>query len=52
MENLITAFIAVLKHKEVLAEKEAQKLDEELRTATLPSNLKEAIQLIDNIFKK
>lgn len=52
MENYITLFIATLHHLELITEKEAEKLDKELRNTTIPATFKEAQILVKNTFEK
>ncbi len=52
MENYISLLVATLEHLEFVTEKEAEKLDQELRNSTVPGTYKEAKQLIKDVFEK
>lgn len=52
MENYISLLVASLEHFKFVTEKEAEKLDKELRNSTLPATYKEAKVHIEQIFDK
>lgn len=52
MENYITLFVATLEHLKLVTEKEAIKLDKELKNNTIPATYKEAQVVIKNAFEK
>lgn len=52
MENYITLFVATLEHLKLVTEQEAEKLDKQLRESTIPSTLREARQVVADVFEK
>jgi len=52
MENYISLLVATLEHFKLITEKEAIKLDKELKTATLPGTYKEAKEVFSKIFEQ
>jgi hypothetical protein len=52
MENFVSLFIATLEHLKLVTEKEAEKIDKELRNSTIPGTYKEAKIVVKEIFDK
>jgi len=52
MENYISLFIATLESLDLLTEKEAEKLDKELRNTTVPGTYKEVRVVIKDVLGK
>lgn len=52
MENYISLMVATLEHLKLVTEKEAEKIDKELRNSTIPGTYKEAKVVIAEIFDK
>lgn len=52
MENYISLLVATLQHFELLTEKEAERLDKELRNSTIPGTYKEAKIVVSEAIAK
>lgn len=52
MENYISLLVATLESLELLTEKQAQKLDKELRNTTIPGTYKEAKVVVNEAIEK
>lgn len=52
MENYISLLLATLEQLKLITDKEAEKLDKELRNSTIPGTYKEAKDTIAKVFEK
>jgi hypothetical protein len=52
MENYISLLLATLQHLKLVTEKEAEKIDKELRNTTIPGTYSEAKTVVADIFNK
>lgn len=52
MENYISLLLATLEKLELITGKEAEKIDKELRSSTIPGTYKEARDTVEAVFSK
>lgn len=52
MNNFITLFLGSLAHIGVISKAEAEKLNKELQTETLPDDFEAAWQMLQKVFEK
>lgn len=52
MENYISLLLATLLQLKLITEKEAEKIDKELRNSTIPGTFSEAKDTIEKVFNK
>lgn len=52
MNNFISLFLTTLVHIGVISKAEAEKLNTELQTATLPDDFESAFKMVESVFEK